>query len=312
MAPDAQLYLVNFDLFTEFSNAVNWLISEKVDVISFSIGYFNAGAGDGSGPVNDVVDQAQNAGIIWVAAAGNEAVSHWRGDFADPDSDGWLNFAGDDETNNLHANAGDSVYAYMNWNDWYESDQDYDLYVFNESGHTVAASTDLQDGSQWPVEGVSFTAPYTGIYHIAVYKDHADKPVKIELFLSKDYPQFYTSASSLTIPADNKRAIAAGATYWENDELEYFSSRGPTKDGRIKPDFTAPDGVSTQSYGQGSFFGTSAATPHLAGAFGLLKEKISQYTNEELKQIVESRSIDYGTSGKDNLYGSGRLYLLPQ
>ena len=312
MAPDAQLYLVNFNTFTEFSNAVNWLITEQVDVISFSIGWFNAGAGDGTGPVNEVVDAAANAGIIWVNAAGNEAVSHWRGTFNDPDGDGWLNYSGEDETNDLQLNAGDSAYVYMNWNDWYAADQDFDLYVLDNAGRKVATSTDQQTGSEWPVEAVEFVAPATGLYHIAVYRYSGNKSILVEMFISKNYPQYYTPASSLVIPADNERAIAAGATYWSDDELEFYSSHGPTKDGRIKPDFTAPDGVSTVSYGNGSFFGTSAATPHVSGAFALLKEKISPFTTSEIRQIIERRSIDYGAAGKDTLFGSGRLYLLPQ
>lgn len=312
MAPDAKMYLVNFDLFSEFQEAVSWLISEKVNIISFSIGYFNAGAGDGTGPVNEVVNSAINSGITWVVAAGNEAVSHWRGAFVDWDGDRWLNFNGSDESNSFFAQAGDDVYVFMNWNDWYETDQDYDLYIFDNAGNRVAVSDDLQDGDDWPVEGVYFYAPHTGTYHISVYRYRANKPAQIEFFTSKDYIEYFTRASSLTIPADNPKAITAGATYWNNDELEYYSSRGPTKDGRIKPDFTAPDGVSTVSYGAGSFYGTSAATPHVSGAFALLADKINIFSLNEIKKIIESRSIDYGEPGKDNLFGIGRLYLLPK
>lgn len=312
MAPEAKLYLANFDLFDEFQEAVDWLISEKVDIISFSIGYFNAGAGDGTGPVNDVVNKAVSSGITWVAAAGNEAVSHWRGIWDDNDNDKWLNFKYTDETNEFFAYAGDRVYVLMNWDDWYESDQDYDLYIFDNSKRIVVASTNEQDGDDWPEESVEFIAPFTGTYHVTVYNYSATKRNKIELFFSKDYPEYYTSAYSLTIPADNPKAISAGATFWGDDSLEYYSSRGPTKNNTIKPDFTSPDGVSTASYGERSFYGTSAATPHISGAIGLLMDKVNIFTKEQIIQIIESRAIDYGQQGKDNLYGIGRLYLLPQ
>lgn len=54
--------------------------------------------------------------------------------------------------------------------------------------------------------------------------------------------------------------------------VEYFSSRGPTADGRFKPEITAIDGVSVTGAGQfpKTFFGTSAATPHVAGIAALL------------------------------------------
>src|SRR5207247_10757873 len=57
-----------------------------------------------------------------------------------------------------------------------------------------------------------------------------------------------------------------------NRTAEFFSSRGPTLDGRIKPDITAVDGVSvTGAGGFGTtFFGTSAGSPHLGGVAALV------------------------------------------
>lgn len=54
--------------------------------------------------------------------------------------------------------------------------------------------------------------------------------------------------------------------------IQFFSSRGPTIDGRIKPDISAIDGVSITGSGRfGSpFFGTSAASPHVAGIAALV------------------------------------------
>ena len=54
--------------------------------------------------------------------------------------------------------------------------------------------------------------------------------------------------------------------------VEFFSSRGPTLDGRTKPDIAAIDGVSVTGAGSfGSpFFGSSAAAPHVAAIAGLL------------------------------------------
>jgi hypothetical protein len=54
--------------------------------------------------------------------------------------------------------------------------------------------------------------------------------------------------------------------------VEFFSSRGPTLDGRQKPDVSAIDGVSVTGAGgfDTTFFGTSAAVPHVAGIAALL------------------------------------------
>ncbi len=57
-----------------------------------------------------------------------------------------------------------------------------------------------------------------------------------------------------------------------NSTAEFFSSRGPTLDGRVKPDIAAIDGVSITGAGSfpSPFFGTSAAVPHVGGIAALM------------------------------------------
>jgi hypothetical protein len=57
-----------------------------------------------------------------------------------------------------------------------------------------------------------------------------------------------------------------------NGTIQFFSSRGPTLDGRVKPDVSAIDGVSITGAGQfpSPFFGTSAAAPHVAAIAALV------------------------------------------
>ena len=57
-----------------------------------------------------------------------------------------------------------------------------------------------------------------------------------------------------------------------NSTPEFFGSRGPTDDGRMKPDISAIDGVSITGAGSfpSPFFGTSAASPHMGGIAALL------------------------------------------
>jgi hypothetical protein len=118
------------------------------------------------------------------------------------------------------------------------------------------------------------------------------------------------AAGSLLIPADNPDAITVGAVPWSSpDTIEPFSSQGPTDDGRTKPDLVGPDRVSGATYGPSGFAGTSAASPHVAGAATLVKYAFPADTPAQVKGFLEGRAVPLGAPGKDNIYGSGRLSL---
>jgi subtilisin family serine protease len=322
MAPNAKLWLVNFETDVEQHDAVDWIIRQKIQVISYSLGWFNAGAGDGTGPICDDVEAAASQGLIWATSAGNAAEDHWEGDFNDPDGDGWHNFSGTDRYLEFHAPANMPIDVFLNWNDWgtwdgYDysgSSQDFDLYLYFWSGTSwdfVDKSSNSQNGSQWPVEEIggwySITA---GKWAVSIRKTSSTKPVRLELFTynNDEAIEYFVSSGSITIPADSASALTVGATSWVDDSLHFYSSWGPTHDGRIKPDLTAPSGVSTSTYGQTAFWGTSASAPHVAGACGLIKGN-SPYSMSQVRKILEKRAIDLGESGKDNKFGYGRLNL---
>src|SRR5262249_5426929 len=84
-------------------------------------------------------------------------------------------------------------------------------------------------------------------------------------------------------PGNAKDVVTVGAlNHGNSTTVASFSSRGPTADGRIKPDIMAP-GVSTRSalgnaiHGDGNcgtqlLSGTSMATPTVAGGSALLRQ----------------------------------------
>jgi len=313
VVPGVELFLANFDTIADNDAAIDWMIEQNVDVISYSVGWFNAGPGDGRGPINQAVERALDAGIEFVISAGNDARTHWQGQYSDPDNDGWNNFAPNDESNAVFLNAGEDLVAFLNWDDWFASDQDYDLYIEDAEGNTVAFSTSPQTGFQNPAETAGFTATTSGVYHVLINRWSATRDVNLELFFFVDREmQYIVPAGSITIPADTEDAVSVGATYWGDDSIERFSSLGPTTDGRIKPDLVAPDGVSTVSYGDLGFFffGTSASAPHAAGAIALMKSRFGVFSLEEIREILYGRAIDKGVAGKDNTYGFGRLDVI--
>jgi subtilisin family serine protease len=338
MAPDAAMLLTNIDTLFAHSQATSWLLSNGANVISSSLSWFNVGPGDGTGPVNFDVERATGSGAAWVTSAGNMAQRHWDGAFRDPDNDGWNNFDGSSETNPALLAADGSLTVFLNWDDWFTTNQDYDLYIFFECSESAGAaypcdgdsdslpaadrplvlagiSRNPQEGTEAPVEQVTVTAGDEPVVaHVAIRKVDASRSAQLETFFVGDIvttPAFVVPEGSITIPADTESAVAVGATYWSDDSLEPFSSWGPTADGRRKPDIVAPDGVITVTYGPLSFYGTSAATPHVAGAIALLKSRAGLYSYDQIVRILYGRALDLGPSGGDNRYGAGRLSIDP-
>ncbi|MFA5810248.1 MAG: S8 family serine peptidase, partial [Thermoleophilia bacterium] len=177
---------------------------------------------------------------------------------------------------------------------------------------TVAGSDSWQSGTQAPVEEIHYTVPSgrSGNYWIVIKNYSAAGDAVFQLYTYPKTIQYQVAAGSLGgQPTDSADAMTVGALPVNGSSIEVFSSRGPTIDGRIKPDITAPDRVSTYTYGQAGFWGTSAAAPHVAGAGALVKGARASYAPSQLQGFLESRVIDLGAAGKDNLYGSGKLTL---
>jgi serine protease AprX len=101
----------------------------------------------------------------------------------------------------------------------------------------------------------------------------------------------------------------------------YFSSRGKTADGRIKPDVSGPgvDITSAQAgttTGYVSESGTSMATPFVCGLSLLMRDVAPALTPAQVKSKIGATAIDWarggdnkavGSTGPDIDYGSGRL-----
>ena len=331
MAPQADLYLLKISDSVDLQNAVDYCINNGIRVINHSVGWYNTNFYDGTGTVAGIANSARDNGILWVNAAGNEADDgHWQGAFVDSDGDKYLDFGsgtdyldGDtiDEGNRIYLASGDTVNIYMTWDDWSASNQDYDLYLYNSSGTMVASSTGTQSGTQQPTEAISYTATASGNYEIAIYDYSAPTHPNIEFFAFTDSGaslslQYNHPESSIVAPANSAKVLAVGAIRqgnWTTGPQEYFSSQGPSNASKYaasitKPDICGPDGVSNYTYG--SFYGTSAASPHVAGAAALLLSEDPTLTADQLQAKLESDAIDMGVAGKDNLYGSGRLNLI--
>ncbi len=121
----------------------------------------------------------------------------------------------------------------------------------------------------------------------------------------------------LTVGAINPLPNGPGNS--KNITIAYFSSYGPTDDGRIKPDIVG-DGVDVLSTGSSSttsyitLSGTSMAAPNITGSLYLLQEYYYTYKSRNsfmkaatLKGLVCHTAIDAGNVGPDYIYGWGLL-----
>lgn len=94
--------------------------------------------------------------------------------------------------------------------------------------------------------------------------------------------------------------------------LASFSSRGPTLDGRIKPDVVAP-GVAINAARRGTttgyrtLSGTSMSSPFIAGTVALMLDKNPTLTPAAVKSILASTAVDWTSVGFDIDTGAGRL-----
>ena len=117
----------------------------------------------------------------------------------------------------------------------------------------------------------------------------------------------------ITAPADAPGVIAVGAVDFRQ-KIATSSSRGPTADGRIKPDVVAPGvGVVVADIRRGDYRrsnGTSFAAPLVSGICALLLEMHPVWGPEQMLQTVRQTATDLGEAGPDTVYGWGQVNAL--
>lgn len=124
------------------------------------------------------------------------------------------------------------------------------------------------------------------------------------------------SAFNITDPGNADRVMTVGAThrFWPHTYgVSFFSSRGPTGDGRMKPDLVAPGEKITAPLGNGEFGlldGTSMAAPHVSGAAAMLMARYSELRGQpqRVKDILCRTATDLGR--ERSFQGNGMLDVL--
>ncbi|MFB6131660.1 MAG: S8 family serine peptidase [Salinigranum sp.] len=284
-APNSTLYLASVgDAPTAdtYRRAVEWLLANDADVIVDSGSYFPRSVADAE-RITAAADRAADDGVVFVTSAGNYANRHWAGNGT---SEGWVSFHGDvqaDFLNRGNVTSG-AVSLRLRWN----STADYDLYLYRYvpgPDRIVAKSARRQNGPETRrSEAIDVMVP-RGRYYAAVYAANGtDDPGRVSLFSPYKSLKYAVAAGSVVAPATSDRVISVGAVDAAGHTYA-FSSRGDN--GTV--DIGAPGEANVS--GAGTFVGTSAAAPYVAGTAALMRAENASLTPAQVEFVLERTAV---------------------
>jgi Subtilase family/FG-GAP-like repeat len=343
IAPGVQLFFANISTGLEFIQAVNWLATEAggpnprrgtpggVDVIVEDFSFFNEGAYDGSSSVSQALSNAVVQGVAVFASVGNQAQNHYQGLFTDTDGDALHEFDvslgqprvnNSGETLNVTLQPGETIRIFLQWNDAFgASSNDYDLCVIDPPDGPpsfLLCSTSTQNGNDDPTEFliVTRTASTPGTLGVSIINfEGRAAPRSLDLFIiGGTMNEFIVPDSSVPNGGDSLLAVSVGAVDWRSAWVtESFSSRGPTNDGRLKPELVAPDGVSVTGAGgfPTQFFGTSASAPHAGAVAAMILSVNPGLTPASLLAMMTAAAAPLSFPLPNNISGFGRVDAFP-
>lgn len=169
LAPGAQLYFSSALTATSMVGAIDWMVNQGVDVIVDDLGFLNEPFFD-DGIVADAAQAAIDSGVVYVSAAGNDAMRHYQGQH--DDFYGFHDFqlgSGLDVLQAVTVPAGETLTVVLQWSDPFgQSSNDYDLHLY-DGLMDVAHSTATQNGNDDPFEALAYTNTGTSAIVLDIY-----------------------------------------------------------------------------------------------------------------------------------------------
>ena len=336
VAPNVTLYIANPITAGDLQSAANWMTAQGVTVMNHSLNWLPLNPGDGTAPFSNAplktVDRAVAGGASFITAGGNEAGRVWFGPFTTRDGNRWHAYPDGTNANHFVIEESKVVSAFMRWEgDWGREDCDLDLWMFRHDASSlteVVGDEEPQDGgaNRFPVAYVEASV-LPGLYSLGIWNHSCASPPRwIQLFLwstegGDEELLYHSPGYHMAEPAEgrNPGMMAVGATHWwDTEQIAEYSSRGPTIDGRVKPDITGvacgqstvvPPTVSSDGSITCWFGGTSQAAPHVAGLAALVKQRFTNYRPNFIVHYLKQNAAERGSAGADNIWGYGLAEL---
>ncbi|MEO7262995.1 MAG: S8 family serine peptidase [Jatrophihabitantaceae bacterium] len=349
MAPRATLYLYCIDDNVGFSSAAQQIVAAGIKIVNSSLVFTAETRGDGFGPATSserAVKAAREAGVLWIQSSGNGAQDHWSGNLTDSNGDQLVDLQSSvSQADEVALEPDTTGNVVLSWDQWPASSLPVTLALskYDDNNTQLGQTTYLDHLPGEPpvlemqISNMPQDPDYTGgpdgirYFDLVVLIDTPAPAVHYHLYYGGEvYPSYLSgqdparaATGSVLEPASSPWALAVGAAYRGDNSLEAFSSRGPTIDGRVKPDLLGFDGVSSNvaevqssQYdevgnviaGTTGFYGTSAAAPHVAGAAALVAAANPAMDASDLEAFLQRRANPLGNP-PTNAAGHGLLQL---
>jgi len=256
---------------TDVAHAAQWLADQGARIITFS-GATYLNRRDGLAPLDRLVDTLSARGILWIAAAGNEAQRSWTGWSDDSNGDHLTDITPTQSAITLRSRGG-AVQIAVTWDDWGgqrapQGAWDLDIVLRDAQGREVAAAHTPRGAKGEPVETLTLRDLPAGTYRVELPLRGRGSAVRVRFVAlgAVDGISPTVPGESIGSPATARSALAVGAVEQPSFSTARYSGQGPTADQRPKPDLAAI------GWGGDGQVGTSYAAPRVAALAACLME----------------------------------------